>query len=338
MTGGARTLRAAAVAACLPPLVMAFLAASPARLSWQETWSGLVSGPLPDADPQGIVRNIALPGALTALLAGLALGLSGGQMQGLFRNPLAGPDLLGVTAGASLGVAAAVLGNRGEPAQFLPGGGWGEWAAVGAAGFGAACALALALALAGAAHEPFSVLIAGAMLNALAGSLLSLLIYTAAPERLVAFMMWSQGNFRDGSWERLGPFAATTFAAMLVAAATAKPLNALQAGDDEARALGVRIRPMRWAILASASALAAAVTTFCGPVAFLGLAAPPLARGLLRTADQRWLLPTSAFVGAALALAIAVVARAAGGLPVNALAGLIGAPIVLVVALRTRLR
>jgi iron complex transport system permease protein len=286
------------------------------------------------------VWNWRLPGTITALVAGAALAVAGAEMQTLFRNPLAGPDVLGVSSGASLGVALLVLASAGAPTEFDKlAGALGPWALVVAAGTGAAAVLLLALALARSIRDPVTLLVLGLMLGSLTTGAVGLLVSFSSQDRLQAYIAWTLGSFA-GSWADLRVFAPTALALTATACMAGKTLNALQLGPDYARSLGVRVRLAFGLLLGSAALLTGSVTAFCGPVAFLGVATPHVARALLGGGDHRWLLPASALAGAAIALAVEVVAKLPFGaaLHVNTVSGLFGAPIVIWIVLRLRRR
>jgi iron complex transport system permease protein len=321
--------------------------------------SGSVSIPLREAigsicgraaaDPvwDHILWQIRLPRCLTAVLAGAALALSGLEMQTLFRNPLAGPYSMGISSGATLGVALAVLaGSMAGPglptALGLPGmtalGGLGAQAGVaGSAVIGAALVMLLVLAVSRRVRSNSTLLILGLMFGQMTGALVSVLQAFSSSEQIRAFTFWTFGSYAGVTWAQLPVLAAAVLTGVAMAAACAKPLNALLLGWTYARSLGVPIQGLRALLLASTSLLAGAVTAFCGPVAFLGLAVPHLCRGLFRTADHRILIPACLLLGASLSLASDLVSRLPGGdraLPLNAVTALIGAPVVIWVLLR----
>lgn len=296
------------------------------------------AGPGIDAN---VVTAIRIPRSLTATLAGAALGVSGLQMQTLFRNPLADPFALGVSAGASLGVALIVLGS-GFGATFLFGattGLAGDAALTAAAIVGAAAVLGIVLAVSSKVESPITVLIIGLMLGYAVSAFVTVLIGASEPQRLQQWAAWGFGSFSGVTWPRLRVFGPVTLAGLGIAAATTKQLNALLLGERYAQSMGMAIRRVRLTTVLDASALGAVVTAFCGPISFVGIAVPHLCRGLLSTMDHRVLVPAVALLGATVALAaqlVALLPGSAGILPLNAVTSLIGAPIVLVVLLRVR--
>lgn len=288
-----------------------------------------------------VIETIRLPRSITALLAGASLGIAGLQMQTLFRNPLADPFALGISSGASLGVAIVVLGSGlGAAAAFGVSTGLRGDALITVAAI-AGAALVLALVLAASAHltNPATVLVLGLMFGYAVSALVTVLVGASEPERLQQWAMWGFGSFSGVTWDRLRIFAPLTAAGILLAAAMTKPLNALLLGDHYARSMGVAVRRARWLTMLGASTLGAVVTAFCGPIAFVGIAVPHLCRGLLGSSDHRALVPAVVLMGGLVALVAQIVSLlpgSAGILPLNAVTSLIGAPVVVFVLLRSR--
>ena len=288
-----------------------------------------------------IVLLIRLPEALTATLAGAALGVSGLLMQTLFRNPLAGPYVLGISSGASLGVALVLLGAGGAMGLTLlaglgPG---GSLALAGAAMAGAALVLMLVLLVARAVGSNMTLLVLGVMLGFFTSALVSLLLYFSVPEQIQAFVNWSFGSFSTVSWREMRVLAPLLLTGLALAAALAKPLDALLPGEEVAQSLGLNLRRARLLIMLATAVLAGAVTAFCGPVGFLGIAIPHLCRSLLNASGHRVLLPACMLAGAALALLAGLIAELPGShlvLPLNAVMALLGAPVVIHLLLRRR--
>ncbi|MCC7494143.1 MAG: iron ABC transporter permease [Fimbriimonadaceae bacterium] len=318
-------------------LLLAFatsLACGAVDVPLRETWRYL-SGGGGSAQVQVILHDLRLPKAITALLAGAALAVSGLQMQTLFRNPLADPFILGLHAGSSLGVALVLLGGGG----VILGAGsvLGNLSLVGAATLGAAVVLLLVLAVARRASNPATTLIVGLMAGHATGGLVTVLVHFSRLERLRAFMTWTAGSFGGVTWQQLGTFAPAVLLSLVAVTLLLKPLNALLLGEGYAATMGLRVRRARAGIIVCAALLAGSVTAYCGPIGFLGVAVPHFCRGLLRTADHRVLLPACALLGATLALLADVVAQLPGEgqvLPLNAVTSLIGAPVVTWVVLR----
>lgn len=288
-----------------------------------------------------VVEAIRLPRSLTALLAGAALGIAGLQMQTLFRNPLADPFALGISSGASLGVAIVVLGSgMSLAAAFGASTGLrGDSLLIGAAIAGALAVLGLVLAVSSRVANPTTVLILGLMFGYTASAIVTVLVGVSSPERLMQLAQWGFGSFSGVTWQRLRLFAPLTIAGVLMAGAMTKQLNALLLGDNYARSMGVAVRRARLLTMLGASMLGAVVTAFCGPIAFLGIAIPHLCRGLLGTSNHRVLVPAVVLMGGAVALVAQVVSLlpgSAGILPLNAVTSIIGAPVVVAVLLRSR--
>jgi iron complex transport system permease protein len=328
--------------ALLGGLVVATIAVGSVAIPVREVVAVLLGHEPAHAPWAAIVTEVRLPRALTALLAGAALGVSGLQMQTLFRNPLADPFILGITAGASLGVALVVLLAGTAGAALVAGLGIvGNLGVAGAAALGAAAVTVLVVAVSRRVESPATVLIIGLMIGYATTAIVSVLIYSGFGqlERIRAYVAWGFGSFGGTTWSELAVLAPAVAAGLLLAAATTKQLNALLLGDRYAQSLGLGVRRARLATILGASLLAGGVTAFCGPIAFIGVAVPHLTRGLLRTSDHRLLVPAVVLVGAAVALAAGLVAQLPGSdrtLPLNAVTSLVGAPVVVGILLRLR--
>ncbi len=321
--------------ACL----VASLAAGSARVPLAEVVTILAGGEAERASWRGIVLDFRLPKALTATLAGAALAVSGLLMQTLFRNPLAGPYVLGVSAGASLGVAMVVLSVGAGASRLLAGFGLaGDLGLVAAASAGSAAALGLVF-LAARRVSTLTLLILGVLFGYATSALVTVLVHFSLAERIQSYLTWTFGSFGGVTWSQLTILAPVLGAGLGLAALASKPLNALLLGESYAASMGVAVARARYLVLASTALLAGAVTAFCGPIAFLGVAVPHLVRGLLGSADHRLLIPASMLAGAAVALASDLVAQLPGSqavLPLNAVTALIGAPVIAGVILRRR--
>ncbi len=289
-----------------------------------------------------IILQIRLPKALTAVLAGAALAIAGLQMQTLFRNPLADPYVLGVSSGASLGVAVAVLGTgfvMGAAGSMFASGltALGALGVVGAASLGAALVLMLTIAVSRFVQNNLTLLVFGLMIGYLTSALVSLMLFFSNPERMQAYLLWTFGSFGGTTWAQLQVLAPVILVALLAAIASAKAMNALLLGETYARSLGISITRTRIWITVTASLLAGAITAFCGPIGFLGIAVPHLARNILRSADHRVLAWACVLMGASLALLCDLATHFGSvALPLNATTSLIGAPVVVWVILRQR--
>lgn len=300
----------------------------------------LLGGTADRASWTAIVWNFRLPKALTAALGGAALAVSGLQMQTLFRNPLADPFILGVSSGASLGVALVILSVGATGSLLMAGTGLlGDFGLAAAAGLGAATVLGAVLVVSRRVQSAVTLLILGLMFGYLTSALVSLLIYFSLPERIQAFSLWSAGSFGGVTWSQMRIFLPLVLVGLVVANVVSKALNALLLGETYARSLGVNIRRARVWIVLSASLLAGTVTAFCGPIGFLGVAVPHLCRNLFNTADHRILVPTSMLLGAILALLADLIAQLPGSqyvLPLNVITSLFGVPVIVWVILRQR--
>lgn len=287
-----------------------------------------------------IVLDFRLPKALTALLAGAALGVSGLQMQTLFRNPLADPFVLGVSSGASLGVALVVLGVGTTGAVLLAGLGLtGDFGLTIAAFVGAAVTLMIVVSVAARVQSVMTLLILGLMFGYVTSAVVTLLLYFSITERIKAYMSWTFGSFAAVTWGQMPIFIPVIIASILLAFLLSKPLNALLLGEGYARSMGMNVRRGRLMIIVSTALLAGTVTAFCGPIGFLGLAVPHLCRALLGTSDHRLLIPATVLLGGVLALLADMISQMPGNqivLPLNAVTSLIGAPVVIWVILRRR--
>lgn len=286
-----------------------------------------------------IVQQIRLPKALTALAVGGGLAVSGLQMQTLFRNPLAGPSALGLTAGASLGVAAVMMTSGSMVGSFAIRalGVGGSWALVLAATAGAALVMGLVLVLSARVRDNVVLLIVGLMIASVTGAIVSLWQYFSAPEQIQEYLLWTFGSVGGVTGGQLAVLGAVVVAGLGLAFASAKPLNALLLGENYARSMGLSVGWSRTLIILSTSLLAGTITAFCGPIGFIGIAVPHLARALLRTADHRVLLPATCLAGAALTLGCDCLAQLPGSqtpLPLSVVTSLLGAPVVLWVVLR----
>ena len=282
---------------------------------------------------RAIILDYRLPQAITALLAGIGLSVSGLLMQTLFRNPLADPSLLGISSGSSLGVALVVLlagGFGGISVSTLAL--WSTFGVAMAAFIGAFLVLLLILALSSRLKSMVSLVLVGIMIAYIAGSVTDILKFFSQKEGLHSFVIWGMGSFSNVSKAQLPFFAITVVAGTVGAFLLFKTLNLLLLGERYAENLGVNIRRSSMLIILVSGFLTAIITAFCGPIAFLGLAVPHIARFLFRSSDHKLLIPATAFLGMDLALFCNLIARLPsfeGNLPINSVTALIGAPIVL---------
>lgn len=302
----------------------------------------LLGGEADRAAWTNILLKFRLPKTMTAIFAGMALSVSGLMMQTFFRNALAGPFVLGVSSGASLGVALVVLSTAAAARQFasrLGLGLTGDLLLSLAAGLGAGVTMSLVLLAAARIQSSMTLLILGLMFGYLVSALVSLLLYFAVPERIQAYINWTFGTFGGLTWEQLPILGGMVAAGLLMAGGLAKPLNALLLGENYARSLGIHLGWLRLGIVAATSLLAGVVTAFCGPIAFIGIAVPHLCRALFHSSDHRLLVPAAMITGAIVALVASLIAELPGSnlvLPLNAVTALLGAPVVIGVILRRR--
>jgi iron complex transport system permease protein len=300
----------------------------------------LTGGEASKASWTTIVLKFRLPKALTASLVGAALGASGLMMQTFFRNPLAGPFVLGISSGASLGVALVVLSAGTVGGTLLAGIGLlGDLTVAVAAMLGAGVVMVLVLVVARHVHSSMTLLVLGVMIGFLTNAMVSLLMFFSIPEQIQAFINWTFGSFNAVTWSELRILAPAVIAGLLLVVWLTKPLNALLLGEAYARSLGLNVLRTRIWLVTATAVLAGVVTAFAGPIGFLGIAVPHLCRSLFGTSDHRVLVPATMIVGAIVALVAAVIAEVPGNnlvLPLNAIMAVIGAPVVIGVILRRR--
>ncbi|MFC5993317.1 FecCD family ABC transporter permease [Pseudonocardia hispaniensis] len=339
--GRGRLLWPVLIAAGLAGLVLA-VALGPVTVPLADTVRVMAGVEPTDPRWEVVIGTVRFPRALTAALAGAALGVAGLMMQTLFRNPLADPYVLGVSSGASLGVAIFVAATTAAAFGGSFGAGLvglGRVGAVGAAAAGAAGVLVLVLVLSRWVRSAVTLLIVGVMVGSVTTAVVSLVLVWTDPRIAQQFLIWGLGSFDATSWADLTIFAPCVAAGLAVAVTLVKSLNAMLLGDGYARSMGVNVRRVRMLIMVSAAALAGAVTAFCGPIGFIGIAIPHLARILLGTSDHRVLLPATLLVGAVTALACTIVSHPVGTetvIPLNVVTSLVGAPVVIAVLLRAR--
>lgn len=285
-----------------------------------------------------ILLDFRLPKMLTALLAGAALSISGLQMQTVFRNPLAGPDVLGVSAGASLGVALVVMGF-GDFFLTHHLSSLGNWTQIMAAWTGAGLVLMLIMFVSLRVRDIMTILILGMLFGSAASAFVSILQYFSQQSVLKAFIVWSMGSLGNLTRIQLRVLVISLAGGFLLTLMSLKVLNAFLLGETYSRSLGVRIKRARLLVFLSTSILSGSVTAFCGPVAFLGIAVPHLARFLFGTANHRVLVPACLLLGSALMLLADILSQVPGSgviLPVNAVTALIGIPVVVWVIVYNR--
>ena len=298
----------------------------------RDIWAALTGG---SCDPavRDIILKIRLLKAVTALFAGAALAASGLQMQTLFRNPLAGPYVLGISSGAGLGVALFLLGAPllGVSAHsFVQ-----SLGIAGAAWLGAALVLLIVMAVSRRIKDIMVILILGMMFGSGVSSVVEILQYLSSEAALKSFVIWTMGSLGDVTGGNLALMLPVITAGLVLSVAVIKPLNLLLLGENYARTMGLNVQRTRTLLFLSTVLLAGTVTAFCGPVGFIGLAVPHLARMLFASADHRVLMPASMLSGAALLLVCDLISKSLA-LPINTVTALMGIPVVIVVVVRNR--
>jgi len=313
-------------------LFTADLLIGPVAVALHDIWAALTGG---SCDPavRDIILKIRLLKAVTALFAGAALAASGLQMQTLFRNPLAGPYVLGISSGAGLGVALFLLGAPllGVSAHsFVQ-----SLSIAGAAWLGAALVLLIVMAVSRRIKDIMVILILGMMFGSGVSSMVEILQYLSSEAALKSFVIWTMGSLGDVTGGNLALMLPVITAGLVLSVAVIKPLNLLLLGENYARTMGLNVQRTRTLLFLSTVLLAGTVTAFCGPVGFIGLAVPHLARMLFASADHRVLMPASMLSGAALLLVCDLISKSLA-LPINTVTALMGIPVVIVVVVRNR--
>ena len=290
------------------------------------------------SNQQIIIQNYRLPKAITAVLVGSGLGISGLLMQTLFRNPLAGPFVLGITSGASLGVALVILGSSifgGFLATFL----LTKWSLVIAASLGSFIVLLLVLIVSSKVRDTMAILIIGLMFGSITAAIVSVLSYFSSAEQLQQYIFWGFGSLGDLDWSEIKIFTLIYIIGMVFSILSIKGLNTLLLGENYAKSLGLNIKQSRLLIIIATSLLAGTITAFAGPIAFIGLAIPHLTRQVFNTSNHKILLPAVFLFGAIIMLicdSIAQLPYTDYMLPINAITSLIGAPVVVWLLVRQR--
>jgi iron complex transport system permease protein len=284
-----------------------------------------------------IIENFRLPKAITAVLAGAALAISGLQMQTLFRNPLAGPFILGISSGAGLGVALVIFLGVWLGGFVGLSGIARSWLLVGASGVGSFLVLSIVLVASFRIRSGVSLLIIGLMFGSAVSALVSILQFFSQAENIQAYVIWSFGSLGSLSWSELSIMAPIILASLLLSVFLSKQLNALLLGEDYAESMGLNLKRARMLIIINTSLLAGTITAFCGPIAFIGLAIPHIARMLFNTGNHLLLTPLVILLGGTSLLVFDVIAQLPGlqeTLPINAITSLFGAPFVIWLILR----
>jgi iron complex transport system permease protein len=285
-----------------------------------------------------IILKFRLPKAITALAVGIALSLSGLLMQTIFRNPMAGPDVLGVSSGASLGVAFIILGFSSSVSSTLITG-LGNWILVAAACAGAGAVMILIMFISTRVKDIMTILILGIMLSAGISAVVTIMQYFSNETMLKAYVIWTMGSLGNLTSGQLNVLLISVSFGIILSFVSVKMLNALLLGENYASSIGLNVKLARAVIFACTSILAGSVTAFCGPIAFIGIAVPHIARILFRTSDHKILIPGTILTGVAVMLLSDIISQLPGSssvLPVNSVTSLIGIPVVIWVILRNR--
>ena len=281
-----------------------------------------------------ILMHLRLPKMLTAILAGASLSVAGLMMQTLFRNPLAGPYILGVSSGASLGVALVTMVTTILPLAFSlsP-----HSLIATSAILGSILTMLLVMLFARRIRSNVTLLIVGMMVGNIAGALVNMIQNFANPDSLKLFVVWTLGSLSGVSWEELPTLAIGIAIAAIIVLMLIKPLNGLLLGEDYARGLGIHVERTRWMMVLASCLLAGSVTAFCGPIAFIGVAVPHIARGIFATSNHRLTVPASALIGANILLVCDILCNLGTySLPISTMSALFGAPIILWIVLKKK--
>jgi iron complex transport system permease protein len=275
-----------------------------------------------------ILLQLRLPKMLTAILAGASLSVAGLMMQTLFRNPLAGPYILGISSGASLGVALVTMCGVALGSSGL---------ISGAAIVGSILVMLLVMMIAKRIRSNVTLLIVGMMVGNIAGALVNMIQNFANPDSLKLFVVWTLGSLNGVGWKELPALAIGVLLAFILVLILIKPLNGLLLGEDYARGLGIHVERTRWMMVVASCLLAGSVTAFCGPIAFIGVAVPHIARGVLATSNHRLTVPASLLIGANILLICDVLCNLGTySLPISTMSALFGAPIILWIILKKK--
>lgn len=304
----------------------------------EDIFKGLIGHATEQEPWQHIIKNYRLPKALTAVIVGSGLGISGLLMQTLFRNPLAGPFVLGISSGASLGVALVILGSSifgGVLASLLI----SKWGVVIAASLGSFLVLLAVLMVSLKVRDTMAILIIGLMFASITSAIVSVLSYFGSAEQLQQYVFWGFGSLGNVSWEDIGILFLIYALGITLGISAIKSLNTLLLGENYAKSLGLNIKQSRLVIIIATSLLAGTITAFTGPIAFIGLAIPHLTRQIFNTSNHKILLPAVFLFGAIVMLicdSIAQLPNSDFTLPINAITSLVGAPVVIWLLVRKR--
>ena len=340
---GRRLARPLIALAVLAVLALAAIAVSTmigsVQVGWTDLMHYLTGGRTGDPTNTVLLREIRIPRVVTAAAVGAGLGIAGLLMQTIFANPLADPYILGVSSGASLGVALVTLGTGTVSTGFVALVGGARVGVMVAAAIGAAAVLLLILLLGRWVRSVITLLITGVMVSSAVGAITSLLLAFADPTRLQRYVMWGLGSYSGVTRHDLPIMVVVILFGIVLSGLLVRSLNAMLLGEHYARSMGVPVRAVRVVAMIATAVIAGAVTAYCGPIAFLGIAVPHLARLVIGSSDHRLLMPASILTGVAVSCLCSVLAQLPGDdavLPINVTTALVGAPVVVAVLLRSR--
>ena len=308
------------------------------QISFLDTIKIILGQELEQTPSSYIIWNYRFPKAITALMVGAGLSLSGLLMQTLFRNPLAGPFVLGISSGASLGAAFLIMGSSLFSGSFTFSI-FNDVALAVASSLGSLLVLAVVLTVAFRIKDTMALLIIGLMFGSITAAIVSVLSYFTNAEKLQQYIYWSFGSLGNLSWNQVAILCLFTIVGLFLSILSIKPLNALLLGENYAQSLGIRLKTTRYTIISATGLLAGCITAFAGPIAFVGLAVPHITRQLFRTTDHKIQIPAVLCCGAILMLLCDTIAQMPGSvsvLPINAITSIFGAPIVIWLLLRKK--
>lgn len=303
-------------------------------IPFDQILKALVGQSMENASWEYIIYNYRLPKAITAIFVGGGLALSGLLMQTLFRNPLAGPFVLGISSGASLGAALLLMG-----ASLLGGFLFSDFSLVVAASLGSFLVLLIVLLVANRIRDTMALLIIGLMFGSITSAIVSVLAYFSSAEQLQRFIFWSYGSVGDLSWNQNWILGGIVLLGVVLSVLSIKSLNAFLLGENYAQSLGINLKKSRLTLIIATGLLAGSITAFAGPIAFVGLAVPHLTRQIFNTMEHKTLVPAVFLYGAILMLfcdTIAQLPTSAKVLPINAITSMVGAPVVIWLLVRKR--
>jgi iron complex transport system permease protein len=307
-------------------------------IPFKEVYTSLTGGQASKSTWEYIIINYRLPKAITAFLVGVGLSISGLLMQTLFRNPLAGPDVLGLSSGAILAVAIVILGTEFLPA-FLNAILLSPYGLVIASTLGSVSVLLLVLLVAQRLRNTMAILIVGLMFGSFTSAIVGVLTYFSSAEQLQKFTFWSLGSLGNLSWTSISVLAVCVGFGLLLSAGSIKPLNALLLGENYAKSMGLNYKKAQLIIIFATSILAGSITAFAGPIAFIGLAVPHIAKLTFQTSNHAVLYWSTLFYGGIIMLFCDIASQLPGletTLPINAITSIIGAPVVVWLLMRKR--